>query len=235
MAVVTGKGLSDLIREEFGFRPTFFVMVAGFLVDMGNVVAEFAAWPRPWNFRRQQIYRRSHRRRFSSGCWFAGHLSPGGENISGACAVLSHLCFFRGSGQAGLARGGASTVIPNVHFDVRLSADVDGADRAPPSPLGSFFTCRRDSSKSASGPPVSPGAHGRDRRQRQLHGDRIFHHRVHGGDAVRFRAPRHHRRSGTPPRPWFRWPGSGPAYCLPSACSTLRCSLPPSCRSRRPM
>src|SRR6202162_1294597 len=42
MAVVTGKGLSDLIREEFGFRPTFFVMVTGFLVDLGNVVAEFA-------------------------------------------------------------------------------------------------------------------------------------------------------------------------------------------------
>ncbi len=42
MGVVTGKGLSDLIREEFGFRPTFFVMVAGFLVDLGNVVAEFA-------------------------------------------------------------------------------------------------------------------------------------------------------------------------------------------------
>jgi len=42
MAVVTGKGLSDLIREEFGFRPTFFVMITGFLVDLGNVVAEFA-------------------------------------------------------------------------------------------------------------------------------------------------------------------------------------------------
>src|ERR1700674_4066841 len=42
MGVVTGKGLSDLIREEFGFRPTFFVMVTGFLVDLGNVVAEFA-------------------------------------------------------------------------------------------------------------------------------------------------------------------------------------------------
>ncbi len=42
MGVVTGKGLSDLIREEFGFRPTFFVMVAGFVVDLGNVVAEFA-------------------------------------------------------------------------------------------------------------------------------------------------------------------------------------------------
>ena len=42
MGVITGKGLSDLIREEFGFRPTFFVMICGFLVDLANVVAEFA-------------------------------------------------------------------------------------------------------------------------------------------------------------------------------------------------
>ena len=42
MGVVTDKGLSDLIREEFGFRPTFFVMVTGFFVDLANVVAEFA-------------------------------------------------------------------------------------------------------------------------------------------------------------------------------------------------
>ncbi|HEV2298716.1 MAG TPA: Nramp family divalent metal transporter [Candidatus Acidoferrales bacterium] len=42
MGVVTGKGLSDLIREEFGFRSTFFVMVAGLAVDLSNTVAEFA-------------------------------------------------------------------------------------------------------------------------------------------------------------------------------------------------
>jgi Mn2+/Fe2+ NRAMP family transporter len=42
LGVITGKGLSDLIREEFGFRATFFVMVVGFLVDLANVVAEFA-------------------------------------------------------------------------------------------------------------------------------------------------------------------------------------------------
>jgi Mn2+/Fe2+ NRAMP family transporter len=42
LGVITGKGLSDLIREEFGFRSTFFVMTTGFLVDLGNVVAEFA-------------------------------------------------------------------------------------------------------------------------------------------------------------------------------------------------
>jgi NRAMP (natural resistance-associated macrophage protein)-like metal ion transporter len=42
MGVMTGKGLSDLIREEFGFRSTFFVMVAALAVDLGNTVAEFA-------------------------------------------------------------------------------------------------------------------------------------------------------------------------------------------------
>ena len=42
MAAVTGKGLSDLIREEFGLRVTFFVMVALLLVNLTNVTANFA-------------------------------------------------------------------------------------------------------------------------------------------------------------------------------------------------
>ena len=42
MGTVTGKGLSDLIREEFGFRLTFFVMLALVITNFGNVVAEFA-------------------------------------------------------------------------------------------------------------------------------------------------------------------------------------------------
>src|SRR5438876_1576570 len=42
MGAVTGKGLSDLIREEFGFRLTFFVMLALVVTNFGNVVAEFA-------------------------------------------------------------------------------------------------------------------------------------------------------------------------------------------------
>src|SRR5436305_1452863 len=42
MGAVTGKGLSDLIREEFGFRATFFTMVVLGLADLGNIAAEFA-------------------------------------------------------------------------------------------------------------------------------------------------------------------------------------------------
>lgn len=42
MGAVTGKGLSDLIREEFGFRLTFFLMLALVVTNFGNVVANFA-------------------------------------------------------------------------------------------------------------------------------------------------------------------------------------------------
>ena len=42
MGAVTGKGLSDLIREEFGLRITFFTMVILALADLGNIFAEFA-------------------------------------------------------------------------------------------------------------------------------------------------------------------------------------------------
>ena len=41
LGAFTGKGLSDLIREEFGFRVTFFLMAAVLLVNLGNVMAEF--------------------------------------------------------------------------------------------------------------------------------------------------------------------------------------------------
>ncbi len=42
MGAVTGKGLSDLIREEFGLRTTFFLMLALVIANFTNVVAEFA-------------------------------------------------------------------------------------------------------------------------------------------------------------------------------------------------
>lgn len=42
MGAITGKGLSDLIREEFGFRITFLLMAGLVITNFGNVVAEFA-------------------------------------------------------------------------------------------------------------------------------------------------------------------------------------------------
>jgi NRAMP (natural resistance-associated macrophage protein)-like metal ion transporter len=42
MGVVTGKGLSDLIREQYGVKATFYVMVALLFANLANTVAEFA-------------------------------------------------------------------------------------------------------------------------------------------------------------------------------------------------
>src|ERR1043165_5224757 len=42
MGAVTGKGLSDLIREEFGLRITFLMMTVLVLVNLTNVMSEFA-------------------------------------------------------------------------------------------------------------------------------------------------------------------------------------------------
>jgi Mn2+/Fe2+ NRAMP family transporter len=42
MGAVTGKGLSDLIREEFGLRATFFTMLVLGIADFFNIVSEFA-------------------------------------------------------------------------------------------------------------------------------------------------------------------------------------------------
>ncbi len=42
MGVVTGKGLSDLIRENFGVKITFYLLVALIFTNFGNTVAEFA-------------------------------------------------------------------------------------------------------------------------------------------------------------------------------------------------
>src|SRR6516162_1052086 len=41
MGAVTGKGLSDLIREEYGFRATFLMMGLLVAINLMNVVAEF--------------------------------------------------------------------------------------------------------------------------------------------------------------------------------------------------
>lgn len=42
MGVVSGKGLSDLIRERFGVKVTFYVMIVLVVTNLGNTLAEFA-------------------------------------------------------------------------------------------------------------------------------------------------------------------------------------------------
>lgn len=44
MGVVTGKGLADLIREEFGVKAAFYMLLGLFIANFGNTVANFAGW-----------------------------------------------------------------------------------------------------------------------------------------------------------------------------------------------
>lgn len=42
MGIVTGKGLADLIRENFGIKVTFFIFLGLIIADIGNTATEFA-------------------------------------------------------------------------------------------------------------------------------------------------------------------------------------------------
>ena len=42
MGIVTGKGLADLIRESFGVKVTFFIIMGLLFADIGNTTTEFA-------------------------------------------------------------------------------------------------------------------------------------------------------------------------------------------------
>ncbi len=44
MGAVTGKGLAELIREHYGVKITFWLMLFLFVTDLGNTAAEFAGW-----------------------------------------------------------------------------------------------------------------------------------------------------------------------------------------------
>lgn len=42
MGVVTGKGLADIVRESYGVKTTFYLMLFMFLTNVANTVSEFA-------------------------------------------------------------------------------------------------------------------------------------------------------------------------------------------------
>jgi Mn2+/Fe2+ NRAMP family transporter len=44
LGAITGKGLGELIRENYGLRATFYLLLALLVTDVGNTVAEFAGW-----------------------------------------------------------------------------------------------------------------------------------------------------------------------------------------------
>ena len=101
MGAVTGKGLSDLIREEFGFRVTFFVMLTLVVTNFGNVVAEFAGVASSLElFGIVEVHRRAAARR--SLVWAAGrarHVRQHREDLPDRVGVL-RLLHHRGRARA---------------------------------------------------------------------------------------------------------------------------------------
>ena len=118
MGVVTGKGLSDLIREEFGFRSTFFVMLAALAVDLGNTVAEFAGVAAA-----MQIFGISKYVSVPLAALVVWMLVVHGSSrqvekiFLVACGFYLIVCRFGRAGQARLVAGRAQeTVIPSLHL-----------------------------------------------------------------------------------------------------------------------
>ena len=107
MGAVTGKGLSDLIREEFGLRITFFMMALLVLVNLTNMMAEFRRHRRVARaVSYQPLYFRAARRGRRLAAGRQGQLRERGEDLSVRLRGVRRLHHFRRSGEAGLERGG---------------------------------------------------------------------------------------------------------------------------------
>ena len=71
MGAVTGKGLSDLIREEFGLRITFVMMALLVLANLTNMMADFAGMASSLElFGIVALHQRAARARSRCGCWW---------------------------------------------------------------------------------------------------------------------------------------------------------------------
>ena len=77
MGAVTGKGLSDLIREEFGLRITFLLMTLLVLANLTNVMAEFAGVASSLEiFHISQAISPCRSRPSASGSWWSRAITP---------------------------------------------------------------------------------------------------------------------------------------------------------------
>ena len=194
MGAVTGKGLSDLIREEFGFRVTFLLMVALVITNFGNVVAEFAGVASSlelFGISRYIIVPLA-----AALVWLLvvrGHLRQHGEDLPGGVGVLRRYIV------AGLL----------AHPDWKAAAVVDGRAAAGVgirnygylfmviglvgttiAPWMQFYLQASIVEKGHHGAAVPGVALGRDPRLPVHRRRRLVHHRRVRGDAVRARPAR---------------------------------------------
>ncbi len=106
MGAVTGKGLSDLIREEFGLRITLVCMVLLVIVNFLNVVTEFAGIAGSMQlFPRVEVHQRSARRSAGVGACGARRLQERRKDLSLRLGGVSGLHRCRRTRPARLAHG----------------------------------------------------------------------------------------------------------------------------------
>ena len=196
MGAVTGKGLSDLIREEFGLRMTFFTMAVLGLADLGNIAAEFAGLASGLgHLRRQQIHRRARSAPRSSGRWSSAAPTT---TSSASCSSLS-LIYFTYPVSAFLAHPDwktalDNTLVPQFNRDPAYIAMIVGLIGTTITPWMQFYLQASVVEKgiTAQGPQPLPR-----RRHPRLHRHRcrrVLHRRRVRRDHLSLQSPRNLRR-----------------------------------------
>ena len=157
MGAVTGKGLSDLIREEFGLRTTFFVMALLVLANLTNVMANFAGVASSLEL--------FHVSKYVSvpiaaiGVWFL-ILKADYQRIEKiflfACSLYVSLYHFGHSGEAGLERGGDLQRQAGADARHRLHHDADRHGGYFGRAVDAVLSCRPPSWRRESRPRSTP-------------------------------------------------------------------------------
>ena len=179
MGVVTGKGLSDLIREEFGFRSTFFVMVAALFIDLFNTVAEFSGVAEASEVMHVSKYVSVPLAAIA--VWLLvvyGTYRIVEKIFLVACGFYLSYVLSAFLAKPDWLYAAKETVIPSVHMNAPYLFMLIGLDRNHDRAVAIFLLAGRLRGEARRPAPVQARAHGRARRQHFLHGDRVLHHRL---------------------------------------------------------
>ena len=217
MGAVSGQGLGDLIRDEFGIRWTLFAMIVLLIANGANIIAEFAGAAAALEL--FGISRYVVVPLVAAGIWalvvFAGYRLVERVFLSVAVVfgayIVSAIVAGPDWGQVGHA-----LVTPSVELRAEHAA-ADGRDRRHdgdavhvllPAVVGRRQGARPGGAESR--------ARGRDPGRRLDQRHRPVHRGRHRGDPLPAWHPRRERRPGGPgPRPGGGRPGRGPLRVRP--------------------
>ncbi len=233
LGVVTGQGLSDLIRDRFGVRPTAFAMVILLIANVANTVAEFSGAAAAleifgisryiavpivgvaiWALVIKASYRTVERVFLSVIVVFVTYI---------ASAILA---------DPDWGAVGRALVTPHARPGAGPAAPRGGGRRHDHHPVHAVLPDQRRGGKGDRRGRARARARRRHRRLDLDQRHRHLHRRRGGGDDRRRRAASSPRRR-TRRRRWSRSPAVWPRRSSRSGCSARACWPRRSCRSRR--